>query len=117
MAANGTVRGKAVMVVGATGALGSKTCRALLDQDVGVRALVRASSNRETLKALGVSDFVIGDMMDPASLAAAFSQHPVPDAVVASAAGYTRRSKGDTSDTDRRGYENLVDATKDVKRR
>ena len=78
MAANGTVRGKAVMVVGATGALGSKTCRALLDQDVGVRALVRASSNREPLKALGVSDFVIGDMMDPASLAAAFSQHTCP---------------------------------------
>ena len=115
MTANSEIRGRTVLVVGATGALGSKICKALLDLNVGVRALVRASSNREPLKDLGVSDFVIGDMMDPASLAAAFSRHPVPDAVVASAAGYTRHSKGDTSDTDRKGYENLVDAAKAAK--
>ena len=115
MTANSEIRGRTVLVVGSTGALGSKICKALLDLNVGVRALVRASSNREPLKDLGVSDFVIGDMMDPASLAAAFSRHPVPDAVVASAAGYTRHSKGDTSDTDRKGYENLVDAAKAAK--
>jgi uncharacterized protein YbjT (DUF2867 family) len=115
MTAKGKVHSKTVMVVGATGALGVKICKALLEQNVHVRALVRASSNREPLKALGVSDFVVGDMMDPVSLDAAFSQHPVPDAVVASAAGYTRHSKGDTSDTDRKGYENLVDAAKAAK--
>jgi uncharacterized protein YbjT (DUF2867 family) len=32
--------------------------------------------------------------------------------VIASAAGYTRHSKADTSETDRAGYRNLVDATK-----
>ncbi len=115
MSANGAMPNKTVIVVGATGAVGRKICKALLEQNVGVRALVRASSNRDPLKALGVSDFVVGDMMDPASLAAAFSQHPVPDAVIASAAGYTRHSKGDTSDTDRKGYENLVDAAKAAK--
>jgi uncharacterized protein YbjT (DUF2867 family) len=48
--------------------------------------------------------------MDPASLKGAFT--PRPDAVIASAAGYTRHSKGDSSETDRQGYRNLVDAAK-----
>jgi uncharacterized protein YbjT (DUF2867 family) len=112
MTVNVGMPGKTVMVIGATGALGSKICKALLDSNVHVRAMVRASSSTEALRALGVSDFVIGDMLDPASLRGAFGQVPAPDAVIASAAGYTRHSKGDTADTDRIGYRNLVDAAK-----
>jgi uncharacterized protein YbjT (DUF2867 family) len=111
MANDGMLR-KIVMVVGATGTLGSKICKALVNQNAHVRAVVRVSSNTEALKALGVTDFVVGDMMDPASLVTAFAAQPAPDAIVASAAGYTRHGKGDTSDTDRRGYQNLVDAAK-----
>ena len=115
MTADIGIPARTVMVVGATGALGSKICKVLLDLNVGVRAMVRASSNREALKALGVTDFVTGDMLDPASLNAALAQRPAPDAIVACAAGYTRHSKGDTADTDRKGYQNLVDASKAAK--
>lgn len=101
---------KTVMVVGATGSLGTKICKALLDRGAHVRALVRAASDRSKLQALGISDFAVGDMMDPASLGAAL-ERPV-DAIIASAAGYTRHSKGDSPETDRAGYRNLVDAAK-----
>ena len=103
---------KTVMVVGATGSLGSKIVKALLDQHAHVTAMVRASSNRMKLQDVGVTDFVIGDMMDPDSLRKALSNAPKPDAVVASAAGYTGHTKGDDSQTDTQGYRNLVDATK-----
>jgi uncharacterized protein YbjT (DUF2867 family) len=99
-----------VMVIGATGALGTKICKALLDRGAHVRALVRASSDRSKLQALGISDFAVGDMMDPASLKAALA-NPI-DAIVASAAGYTRHTKGDSPEADRAGYRNLVDAAK-----
>jgi uncharacterized protein YbjT (DUF2867 family) len=103
---------KVVTVVGATGALGSKIVKALLDKDVHVRALVRATSNRSGLQDLGVTDFVTGDMMDPGPLLKALSAVPKSDALVASAAGYTRHTKGDSPKTDVQGYRNLVDATK-----
>lgn len=101
---------KTVMVVGATGALGTKICKALLDRGADVRALVRATSDHSKLQAIGVSDFAVGDMMDPISLGNAFAQ-PV-DAIIACAAGYTRHSKGDSPETDRAGYRNLVDAAR-----
>jgi uncharacterized protein YbjT (DUF2867 family) len=103
---------KVVTVVGATGSLGLKIVKALKDKDVQVRAMVRATSNRTRLQELGVTDFVTADMMDPGSLAKAFSAQPKSDAIIASAAGYTHHSKGDSPKTDTIGYRNLVDATK-----
>ncbi len=103
---------KVVTLVGATGTLGFRIAKALRDQNADVRAMVRASSNREKLEQIGITDFVVADMMNPASLQKAFSAIPKSDAVVASAAGYTRHAKGDTSHTDTQGYRNLVDATK-----
>jgi uncharacterized protein YbjT (DUF2867 family) len=103
---------KTVTVVGATGSLGLKIVKALLDKEVHVRALVRATSDRTALHRLGVSDFAVGDMMDPASLKSALSSGAKSDAVVASAAGYTRHTKGDNPKIDTEGYRNLVDATK-----
>jgi uncharacterized protein YbjT (DUF2867 family) len=105
---------KLVIVVGATGALGLKIVKALMEKDVHVRALVRATSNRTALYNLGVTDFVIGDMMDPGSLANAFSSGSKSDAIIASAAGYTRHTKGDNPKIDTEGYRNLVDAVKAV---
>jgi uncharacterized protein YbjT (DUF2867 family) len=105
---------KIVAVAGATGYLGLKIVQALLTQGTRVKALVRAASDRTRLEALGVSDFAVGDMMDRASLKAALSLEPHADALVASAAGYTRHSKGDSPDTDTEGYRNLVDASKDA---
>ncbi len=105
---------KTVLVVGGTGTLGLKIVKALIDQGANVRALVRSGSNRANLESLGVNDFVAGDMMDPESLKAAFAYGPKADAIVASAAGYTGHTKGDSSKTDTIGYRNLVDAAKEA---
>jgi len=105
---------KKVVVAGATGNLGNKIVKALLDQGAEVTAMVRATSNRTKLEEMGVRNFVIGDMLDTKSLKEALSPKHRFDAIVASAAGYTRHSKGDSTKTDTIGYQNLVDATKEA---
>lgn len=101
---------KRVLVAGATGNLGFKIVKALLKQGADVTAMVRMTSKRSKLEQIGITDFVIGDMMNVESLKLAFSPDHKFDAIVASAAGYTRHSKGDSSETDSTGYKNLVDA-------
>jgi len=103
---------KIVVLTGATGYLGEKIAKELIAQGANVRAMVRATSSRTNLEKLGVTDFVTGDMMDPASLDKALAQSPKADALVASAAGYTGHTKGDSPKTDTEGYKNLADATK-----
>jgi uncharacterized protein YbjT (DUF2867 family) len=79
--------------------------------------MVRATSNRSKLEALGVTDYVVADLNDPASLQRALTTEPRAEAVVASAAGFsahTARTKGDNSRTDVEGYRNLVDAAKNA---
>ena len=103
---------KKVIVAGATGYLGSQVVKELLKQGADVTAIVRAGSNRSTLIEMGVKNFEVGDMMDASSLNQALSPEHGFDAIVASAAGYTRRKKRDSAKTDTVGYKNLVDATK-----
>jgi nucleoside-diphosphate-sugar epimerase len=106
---------KLVTVVGASGTLGAYVVEALLQEGAHVRAMVRATSNRAKLEALGVTDFVVADLNDPASLQSAMTAEPRASAVVASAAGFTghsARTKGDNSRTDTDGYRSLVDAAK-----
>jgi uncharacterized protein YbjT (DUF2867 family) len=103
---------KIVTLAGATGYLGEKIAKEIIAQGAHVRAMVRATSNRTNLEKLGVTDFVTGDMMDPASIKKALDQNPKADSVIASAAGYTRHTKGDNQKTDTEGYRNLAYATK-----
>lgn len=103
---------KKVLVAGATGYLGNKIVAELLNLGAEVTAMVRASSDRSKLVEMGVKNFVVGDMMDATSLSEAVSSKYGFDAIVASAAGYTKRTKGDSPVTDTIGYQNLVDATK-----
>jgi len=58
---------EAALVTGATGHIGSTLCRALSEAGVAVRALVRPSSDRSVLEALG-AEIVEGDVLDPGSL-------------------------------------------------
>ncbi len=99
---------KPVLVVGGTGFLGRQVVAELVARGKEVRALVRPGSDASVLGNPEVQ-VVRGDMLDRASLDAAMQG---VDAVVTSAAGYTRRRKTDTSDTDLEGNRNLADAAK-----
>jgi uncharacterized protein YbjT (DUF2867 family) len=90
--------------------LGGKVVEALLARGKKVRALVRPQSDASGLEAAGV-EIARGDLMDPESLRQALSG---VDAVVTSAAGYTKHSKGDTPDIDTVGNRNLADAASAV---
>jgi uncharacterized protein YbjT (DUF2867 family) len=108
---------RTVTVVGASGTLGAEIVRALLEKGAQVRAMVRATSDRTKLKSLGITDFVVADLMDPASLQLALTAEPRAEAMVTSVAGFsahTARTKGDNSRTDTEGYRNLVDAAKNA---
>lgn len=95
-----------VLVVGGTGMLGRQVVSALRAEDRPVRALVRPGSDASALEAAG-AEVVRGDMLEPASLPAAFAGI---DAVITSAVGYTKRRKTDRGDTDVAGNRNLADA-------
>ncbi|WP_427132115.1 SDR family oxidoreductase [Pseudarthrobacter sp. S9] len=95
-----------VLVVGGTGMLGGQVVRELLARGKRTRALVRPGSDATGLQTAGV-DIARGDMMDPGSLLSAMDGI---DAVITSAAGYTRHSKGDSADIDTVGNANLVEA-------
>ena len=95
-----------VLVVGGTGRLGGQVVDALLARGKRVRALARPASDTGRLEAAGV-EIARGDMMDPASLVRAMTG---ADAVITTAAGYTRHSKGDSPDIDVRGNANLAEA-------
>jgi uncharacterized protein YbjT (DUF2867 family) len=95
-----------VLVVGGTGMLGGQVVTELLSRGKRVRALVRPTSNAKRLEQSGV-EIARGDMMDPASLLQTMDG---ADAVISTAAGYTRHSKGDTDQIDIIGNRNLADA-------
>ncbi|HEX6758775.1 MAG TPA: SDR family oxidoreductase [Propionibacteriaceae bacterium] len=95
-----------VLVVGGTGMLGGQVVTELLSRGKRVRALVRPTSDATRLQRAGV-EIAHGDMMDPGSLLQAMNH---ADAVISTAAGYTRHSKGDTDKIDTIGNRNLADA-------
>ena len=97
-----------VLVIGGTGMLGGQVVSELLGRGKRVRALVRPTSDAKRLESNGV-EIAPGDMMDPASLLQAMDG---ADAVVSTAAGYTRHSKGDTDEIDIIGNQNLAEAAR-----
>ena len=99
-----------VLVVGGTGMLGSQVVDQLIARGKRVRALVRPTSHTEHLVDAGV-ELAPGNLLDPESLRRALDG---VDAVVTSAAGYTRHTPGDTIETDRTGNRNLIDAAAEV---
>ena len=99
-----------VLVVGATGLLGSEICRDLRGSGHPVRGLMRPGAPREDfLQRLGV-ELVPGDLRNVRSLEAALRG---VGAVVSSATGATRRLPGDSlRSVDREGQRALVDAAR-----
>uniref|UniRef100_UPI002810BB8B SDR family oxidoreductase n=1 Tax=Arthrobacter sp. TaxID=1667 RepID=UPI002810BB8B len=96
-----------VLVVGATGSLGGKVVDELLKRGKSVRALVRPTSDASRLQTRGV-EIARGDMLDVDSLVAAMNG---ADAVITTAAGYTRGGKN-SQDIDTIGNSNLAEAAR-----
>jgi uncharacterized protein YbjT (DUF2867 family) len=94
-----------VLVVGATGSLGGKVVDELLKLGKNVRALVRPTTDASRLEKRGV-EIARGDMLDLDSLVAAMNG---VDAVITTAAGYTRGGKN-AHDIDTVGNANLAEA-------
>ena len=95
-----------ILVVGATGQLGSKIVRGLRSQSKAVRVLARAGARYEPLAALG-AQVAFGDLKDRASLDRAC----VGVETVVTTANSARRGDGDNIDTvDLRGTTALIDA-------
>ncbi len=97
-----------VLLVGGTGQLGGRIARELLSKGVQVRALCRAGSASGALTRLGAT-IAVGDLKDPASLAAACEGI---DTVITTA-NSSRRGGADTVDAvDLAGTRNLIDAAR-----
>lgn len=94
-----------ILVVGATGQLGGLIARKLLDRGSPVRALVRPSAGSAAVPA--GAEPVVGDLKDPASLAAACQGV----SAVITTANAVGRGGADTLDTvDREGNRRLIEA-------
>ena len=91
-----------VIVFGATGKLGTEIVRELREHGDQVTAFVRASSDRSLLQPLGV-EFVVGDVLDAASVQQAFDAGNFDTAIltIAGVSGV---------DLDRAGNINVADA-------
>lgn len=98
-----------IMVVGATGQLGTVVVRKLVRQGMPVRALVRQTSQYQHLQTDGV-ELAFGDLRDPASIDGACQD---VDVVIATANGAMPTQKGDTfKAVDEAGYRHLIDSCK-----
>ncbi len=98
-----------VLVVGATGQLGSIVVKKLVGRGAAVRALARPSSDRNHLNMPGV-ELVLGDLMDPSSLHDACVGI---DMVISTATAHIPRSPTDDFRViDDIGYSNLIGACK-----
>jgi uncharacterized protein YbjT (DUF2867 family) len=101
-----------ILVVGATGLLGTEICRRLAKQGEKVRALVRTTSSPEKvafLEKCGV-ELCVGDLKDTDSLAGACNG---VNAVISTASSTLSRQAGDSIESvDDHGQLNLVEASK-----
>src|SRR5580658_1112000 len=101
-----------VLVVGATGLVGSDICRRLMRRGEQVRALVRATSSKEKIEALLSSgvELCVGDLKDSHSIVAACRG---VNAVISTASSTLTRQPGDSIESvDAGGQLNLVNAAK-----
>ena len=98
------------LIAGATGMLGSEICRLLREQGKPVRALVRSTSNPETIARLKSSgaEIVHGDLKDPASLEAAC--RGVTSVISTASSTHSRQDRDSIDSVDRQGQLNLIEA-------
>ena len=97
-----------ILVVGATGSLGSRVVKKLLKSGETVRAMTRDRSKADELKSRG-AQIVLGDLTDPESLEFAVRG---AKAVVAAAHGMLGRGEYSSKAVDDIGHRALIDAAR-----
>lgn len=97
-----------VLVVGATGQLGCRVVHRLAEAGRPVRAFVRPGGHHALVRRKGV-DLVVGDLGDPASVAAACAG---ARAIVATANGLVPERGASFASVEERGYGVLLEAAK-----
>lgn len=103
-----------LLVVGATGLVGSEVCKRLRKRGEPVRALVRATSSRNKIEALRLcgTELCFGDLKDADSIAAACRG---VDGIISTATSTLSRQPGDSIESvDAAGQMNLLSAAKDA---
>ncbi len=99
-----------ILVVGATGSLGSRVVKKLLKSGEKVRAMTRDRSKADELKSRG-AQIVLGDLTDPESLEFGLRG---AKAVVAAAHGMLGRGATSSKAIDDKGHRALIDAAKEA---
>ena len=97
-----------ILVVGATGVLGQKTARLLLADGHQVRAMTRVAERASDLAQQG-AEVIVGDLVDPDSLARACRG---VDRVFAAAHSFLGRGQYRSEAVDDRGHRALIDAAR-----
>lgn len=97
-----------ILVVGATGQLGSKIATGLTERAKAIRVLARPSSDHQPLARLG-AEVVMGDLKDRRSLDAACAG---AELVITTANSARRGGADDVASVDLAGTRSLVDAAK-----
>jgi uncharacterized protein YbjT (DUF2867 family) len=69
----GSAMADGILLLGATGQLGARVAKSLVEAGEDVTVFVRASSDRSRLRGLDVT-YVVGDLLDEESVAAAFKE-------------------------------------------
>ena len=106
-----------ILVVGSTGVAGHEVCLRLIGHNERVRALVRSTSNPDlvaTLRQAG-AEIVLGDLKDPASLAAACKGVEGVITTATSTAAASRQPGDSIQTVDDEGQLHLVRAAHDAR--
>ena len=100
-----------ILIVGATGELGGRIARSLLDRGERVRALVRKGSNSGELEKAGV-ELAFGSLTEPATLTAAVAG---AETVLTTASASARGGGAEEIEAvDGRGTRDLIDASREA---
>jgi NADH dehydrogenase len=100
-----------ILVVGATGQLGTAVVRKLVMAGKPVRAFVRKGSRYQHLQGEGI-ELAFGDLRDPASIAAACQG---VDAVIATANAVLPENSGSFEAIEGKGYQDLITSCQEAK--
>jgi uncharacterized protein YbjT (DUF2867 family) len=105
-----------VLVAGSTGMLGSEICRLLAKKGSPVRALVRTTSDKETVKSLAAlgAEIMEGNVRDAASLGRACKGVKTVISTISSMPTRYKPGENDIAGVDESGLKKLIDSSREA---